>query len=852
MIILFPLAVFAQATTCSRNGYSIMTINGIFTDKDGAISNRDNLKRHLPPTHNDQPLTIDYLPNPSHLGGLGDLAMSVYQKVFEDETVQDYDLIEMWKTASEKVATQKLLLIAHSQGNFYANSLYDSLSNKTGGVPKQSLAVYSVATPSSRVAGNGLWLTSDTDKVIAGLVGHLSSKKIMKPNTNIEFEKSDDPLGHDFTEVYLKYRADKIISDIQTSLDSLMVNGSQDALKPCISPPELTLAHKVEGKILAVVDPAANETVVAVKTVAVGTYEVGLALGTAVKQTVSTLGSFANSAMKSLTTKATGTSQAGTAALAVNNNQQITDNQQSINLQPTNNDLQVIPQKVSANENLGGNVNNNQEVNAPEPPLAALAENPSPSPSVSITTPSPAPVFSFSPGFGGGAPPPSAAQAAAPLTCADASATNLGGSLPCSYPPSAPVITSPSNFSQTFATTTITFLGTSSSSFIISNSLTTATTSADSSGNWSLTFRNLSQGTTTVNFYATDQNNSTSSPTAVSFSVDTAAPTASITYSDSDGIVKQGDILIITATFSEPMSDNPISKIAIAGGNILTAANMTKSSTTAYTYSHTVLAGDGAATVALSVGADVAGNIITTAPASGATFTVDNTAPTAPTLTISECSNTLVSGSCTTYATALHFTWTAGSADVTNYGIFKNGTLLATSSVNNYTATVSSDPNPFSFEITAYDNALNTATSTAQSIKVITLPSIGFYCTPYSTAFVEGGSYNPTITKPFTFLNCTFLSLSLSGARYGVIYKGTVGNSRTLMATNRTGSSNYNQLLNVNPNDFVNGDNYFTTIYDDNIPTNSAAFDRYFSTGANPPPNLNYGLINWKYDSAAP
>lgn len=55
---------------------------------------------------------------------------------------------------------------------------------------------------------------------------------------------------------------------------------------------------------------------------------------------------------------------------------------------------------------------------------------------------------------------------------------------------------------------------------------------------------------------------------------------------------------------------------------------MTKSSTTVYTYVHTVGAGDGAATVALSVGTDASGNVVTAAPTSGATFTVDNTAPT--------------------------------------------------------------------------------------------------------------------------------------------------------------------------------------------------------------------------------
>ena len=47
-----------------------------------------------------------------------------------------------------------------------------------------------------------------------------------------------------------------------------------------------------------------------------------------------------------------------------------------------------------------------------------------------------------------------------------------------------------------------------------------------------------------------------------------------------------------------------------------------------YIHSYEVPAGDGTQTVALSVGTDVAGNVITSAPTSGATFEMDNTAPT--------------------------------------------------------------------------------------------------------------------------------------------------------------------------------------------------------------------------------
>ena len=108
---------------------------------------------------------------------------------------------------------------------------------------------------------------------------------------------------------------------------------------------------------------------------------------------------------------------------------------------------------------------------------------------------------------------------------------------------------------------------------------------------------------------------------------DTTAPTAAITYSPA-GPYKSGPVVTITATFSEAMADTPKPQIAISGANTLASTNMTKTDSTHYYYVFTVGAGDGTATVALSTGTDLAGNVVTAAPTSGATFTVDNTAPT--------------------------------------------------------------------------------------------------------------------------------------------------------------------------------------------------------------------------------
>ncbi|MCP3685051.1 MAG: hypothetical protein GY861_20510, partial [bacterium] len=111
---------------------------------------------------------------------------------------------------------------------------------------------------------------------------------------------------------------------------------------------------------------------------------------------------------------------------------------------------------------------------------------------------------------------------------------------------------------------------------------------------------------------------------------DTYSPTAIITYS-STGPYKEDDSITITATFNEDMKDSPVPQIAIdaPGTNDVSATNMTKSSTTVYTYAYTVGDSDGSATITMSTGVDLSDNVITSSPTSGGTFTLDNTAPTA-------------------------------------------------------------------------------------------------------------------------------------------------------------------------------------------------------------------------------
>ena len=315
------LSLFASEA-CLNVGYTISGINGVFTNEEGARNNQRYLRAKVGDYYKGEKLDYQYLLNPSHLGGVGDILKSVAQGLLDTETVDDYDLREMLATASEKVHTRKLLLVAHSQGNFYANSFYDTIAGNAGGVPRESIAIYSVANPASRVAGaqdlpgRGRYLTSTSDKVIAGLVSRLPFTRTLPANTTINLEPGDDLLGHNFASVYLKHRGAEIVAGIETVLGTLSIpqmdadgnlphptsptppqsspqageeaipsgmgGGSADSRQGeglCISPPRLTLTHKAKGLAFAVADPVAQVVVVNTP-VAAWTIGSGIALAT--------------------------------------------------------------------------------------------------------------------------------------------------------------------------------------------------------------------------------------------------------------------------------------------------------------------------------------------------------------------------------------------------------------------------------------------------------------------------------------------------------------------------------------------------------------------------------------------
>jgi hypothetical protein len=67
----------------------------------------------------------------------------------------------------------KLVVVAHSQGNYYANAAFNQLDTERQ-INQNNFRIVSVATPADRVAGNGPYFTQEGDAITA-VPGHLKA-----------------------------------------------------------------------------------------------------------------------------------------------------------------------------------------------------------------------------------------------------------------------------------------------------------------------------------------------------------------------------------------------------------------------------------------------------------------------------------------------------------------------------------------------------------------------------------------------------------------------------------------------------------------------------------------------------
>ncbi len=240
-----------------------------------------------------------------------------------------------------------------------------------------------------------------------------------------------------------------------------------------------------------------------------------------------------------------------------------------------------------------------------------------------------------------------------------------------------------------------------SETFSVALDGTTYTPTVATDGTWSFTVSNanaLTGGTYNVIATATDTaGNVSTDTTSNELTIDTTAPTATLTYYKSiNGIavvvtqVKQGDNMIVIATFNEDIAYTPHMQITGTGVDPIAVTSMTRFNAITYYYFWTVGTGDGTQTFTLSDGTDLAGNVMAS---TSAAITVDNTAPATPTV------NTLTSNDTTPIITG-----TTG----TGIALTTGETLSVALDGTSYTPTVATD-GTWSFTV-SNANALTSGT----------------------------------------------------------------------------------------------------------------------------------------------
>ncbi|MBI5004639.1 MAG: lamin tail domain-containing protein [Candidatus Lloydbacteria bacterium] len=485
--------------------------------KQDAIDSAGVLQGKFQKKFNDADITFITGYNPSHLAGLGDLVQSAAQML--DSSISDHDLNTILTQIEPYVTTRKILLVGHSQGTFYTNSLYQYLINH--GVPKESIAIYNVATPASEVAGNGGYLTSSNDAAIRAVAQIAQKLQILPPlsaNINIpiypEDTESDYP-GHDFIRAYIAGASDQIISGISQELNNLTAKANTETSETCFTAPQLTVGDKLQDVAFVPFDFVANVGAVAFGAIEKGAGQTATVLVKGISSVANTLASVF------------GTTHAEQASVVLNAITQNKTNLLSSGERVFHKDDLLIYKHIASREapsiaeersslaqestsvlqagetivNNDGELSQTEKKEKEKSPRQAFV----PMPSIP------------SPGFGGG---DSTSQSAVSLgTQTDTQIQTDTTS------PSAPAIIVPADFLRTFTSSAITFSGTAEAGSIISTSVSPATTTASQSGEWSVALT-FNQGTTTAQFFATDSAGNISQGASTTLFVDSTAPQA--------------------------------------------------------------------------------------------------------------------------------------------------------------------------------------------------------------------------------------------------------------------------------------------------------------------------------------
>ena len=311
-------------------------------------------------------------------------------------------------------------------------------------------------------------------------------------------------------------------------------------------------------------------------------------------------------------------------------------------------------------------------------------------------------------------------------------------------------------------------------------------------------------------------------------------PTAALSYTISgtavSSTVKQGDEVLITATFNKDMADSPVVQIYAEGLNEMSPSDMTKINSTLYTYTLTVGSGNGNQHFRMATGTDLAGTLIEKYPTSGETLIIDNTPPTItllgdPTVNIevgaiytdagADADDNVDGPVITDNIVAVS---TVNTSVIGNYTVTYNVSDAAGNAATQVTRTVNvtgDETNPVitltgdvtvTIEVgtdytdagaTAIDNSDGNLTSSIVTVSTVNTAIIGSYTVTYNVSDTAGNAATQ-VTRTVNVVDTTVPVITLSGDATVTIWVGAVYTDAGATATDNYDGDITNNITIVN------------------------------------------------------
>lgn len=131
-----------------------------------------------------------------------DMMESFYRWEYQVNASELTDHVEKYREGI--LQGQKVLVVSHSQGNFYINQARQILASQQPSVPMESFGIFGVATPANNIGGNNApYLTNHRD-VILLVPGSLPSNWTLRhTNDGRVADDRERAAAHGFNETYL-------------------------------------------------------------------------------------------------------------------------------------------------------------------------------------------------------------------------------------------------------------------------------------------------------------------------------------------------------------------------------------------------------------------------------------------------------------------------------------------------------------------------------------------------------------------------------------------------------------------------------------------------------------------------